>query len=190
MFQSRQRPRISPLLGAILALGVAATSGLIAPPATAATEPVGLASGKAVHLTWRGYRGVSPGERLAKAARHLDGHVRSSCIFRYIHYSGPIYMDDAAMGNGRVNQMLGTDQNTLGPKGIHPGMTAGQVKRALGPDRKTGTNFGIRYWLLAGPGGVTEWTSLGSSGPGATTWVVGLSPSIHIARKAVSIEGC
>jgi hypothetical protein len=140
------------------------------------------------HMTWQGFRGVRPGESLAAAARTLHGSVQVSCVFHYVAYQGPVYMDNGMKFRiRRVEEMLAKRRDVIGPRGIHIGMTARHVRQAMGPTRRHFTTAqGGHVLLLVGPGGVTEWAGLG----GGKAYSLGLAPTFRTATSDSDIEGC
>jgi hypothetical protein len=140
------------------------------------------------HITWKGYRGVRPGETLAHAAAKLDGTVKAACGFHYVAYRGPVGMDNGVRSRSRrVEEMVTHRRVMIGPRGVRVGMSPRRVRVAMGSQMRSFiTEQGVRVDLLAGPGGVTEWASIG----GRRAFALGLAPTFQLAKRDAQIEGC
>jgi hypothetical protein len=157
-------------------------AGSVAAPHARVAPPVH------THITWKGYRGVRPGETLAHAAAKLDGTVKPDCVFRYVAYGGPVRMDNGVRSRSRrVEQMVTHRRVIIGPRGVRVGMSARRVREAMGSQMQSFiTQQDVRVDLLAGPGGVTEWASLGAG----RAFALGLAPTFTLAKRDAQIEGC
>jgi hypothetical protein len=140
------------------------------------------------HMSWRGFRGVRPGETLAHAARALNGTVKVSCTFHYVAYRGPVAMDNGVRFHSRrVEEMYAKRRSVTGPRGVHIGMPARGVRRAMGPRRRSiVSSQGVLIYLLVGRNGVTEWAGI----YGGRAFSVGLAPTFRLAKRDAQIEGC
>ena len=173
---ARMRSRV--WLAAILSVG------LVSVPGTA------LASGS--DLTWKGYRGVHPGEALARAAGHLGVQVVTSCGAHAVT-AGPVLVDDRASGgDGTASSITTGSRRVRGPSGLHVGMRNKAVKRAVGSRGRTKVVGGQRAYLLKGPHHRVLWTLSTGRSKSARVTEIGLSPTMRTARAAVAaaVHGC
>jgi hypothetical protein len=132
------------------------------------------------HITWKGYRGVRPGETLAHAAAKLDGTVTAMCGFHSVAYRGPVGMDNSIRTRSRrVERMDASRRVIIGPQGIRVGMSARRVRHAMGSRIRAFTQEGVVLDLLVGPGGVTAWAAIDSH----RTFMIGLAPTFTLAKR-------
>jgi hypothetical protein len=183
---TRLRPAVCVVAITIGMLGAAGSAGAEPPSALASLARV--APPVHTHITWKGYRGVRPGETLAHAAAKLDGTVEPDCVFRYVDYDGPVRMDNGVRSRSRrVEEMVTYRRVMIGPRGVRVGMSPRRVRVAMGSQMRSFiTEQHVRVDLLAGPGGVTEWASLG----GGRAFALGLAPTFQLAKRDAQIEGC
>jgi hypothetical protein len=174
-------------IGMLFASGSAGADARV-PAGSVAAPHVRVALPVHTHITWKGYRGVRPGETLAHAAAKLDGTVKPDCVFRYVAYGGPVRMDNGVRSRSRrVEQMVTHRRVIIGPRGVRVGMSARRVREAMGSQMQSFiTQQDVRVDLLAGPGGVTEWASLGAG----RAFALGLAPTFTLAKRDAQIEGC
>ncbi|MDX6367313.1 MAG: hypothetical protein QOK30_2389 [Nocardioidaceae bacterium] len=174
-------------IGMLFASGSAGADATFRPASVAAPH-TRLAPPVHTHITWKGYRGVRPGETLAHAAARLDGTVQPDCVFRYVAYGGPVRLDNGVRSRSRrVEEMITHRRVMIGPRGVRVGMSPRRVRHAMGSQMRTFiTQQDVRVDLLAGPGGVTEWASLGAG----RAFALGLAPTFQLAKRDAQIEGC
>jgi hypothetical protein len=173
------RPAVCVLAITIGMLGASASAGAETPSALASQARV--APPVHTHITWKGYRGVRPGETLAHAAAKLDGTVGAACGFRYVAYHGPVGLDNGARPRShRVERMDAFRRVIIGPRGVRVGMSPRRVRLAMGSQMRTfTTQEGVVLDLLVGPGGVTEWAAIDSQ----KTFMIGLAPTFTLAKR-------
>ncbi|MDX6318290.1 MAG: hypothetical protein QOD35_1690, partial [Nocardioidaceae bacterium] len=173
------RPAVCVLALTIGMLGASGPAGADTPSTPASQAWV--APPVHTHITWKGYRGVRPGETMAHAATKLGGTVEAACGFRYVAYRGPVGMDNSIRTRSRRVERMDTSRRVIiGPRGVRVGMSARRVRHALGSRmRAFTTQEGDVLDLLVGPGGVTEWAAIDSQ----KTFMIGLAPTFTLAKR-------
>jgi hypothetical protein len=184
------RPAVWVLAVPIGMLFASASAGADAPvPAASVAAPhARVAPPVHTHITWKGYRGVRPGETLAHAAAKLDGTVKSLCGYHFVAYRGPVGMDNGVRPRSRrVEEMVTYRRVMVGPRGVRVGMSARRVRHVMGSQMRTFTpQKGYRVDLLVGPGRVTEWAAIYQR----RTYAIGVAPTFTLAKRSAQGGEC
>lgn len=142
-------------------------------------------------LTWKGYRGVRPGQSLSSAGSTLGSPVVARCGAHAVVTNNVVIHDRASGGNGRATAITTTRRTLRGPDDVHVGMTNRATARALGHARTFVVSDHLAY-LLVGPSHRALWTVSGGKSPGDRVTMLGLSPTKRLADRAVrlTVGGC
>lgn len=137
----------------VIATTAAGTTG-VATPASAQA-----AMARPPHITWNGWKGVHPGQRLSAAATALGTTPDKSCeVYWYVRSHGAT-LTDYLTRSRRVDLIYPTNSRVRGPLGIHDGMRVSRLRA-----RASSAGLEVHRYYIAEGGVYGHWISNPKSG--------------------------